>query len=59
VPFQCLGPPDQDGADKRWAEPSSLEGSCPLDALARSTKMEAQKGRLSRVAWRARALPMP
>jgi hypothetical protein len=29
VPFQCPSPPDQDGGAKRWAEPSSLEDSCP------------------------------
>jgi hypothetical protein len=59
VPFLCLGPPYQDGGAKGWAEPGSLEDSCPSYAQARLTKMEVQKGGLSRVVWRTRALPMP
>jgi hypothetical protein len=59
VPFQWLGLPDQVGGAKRWAELGILEDSCPSNARARPTKVEAQKGGLSRVAWRARALPMP
>jgi hypothetical protein len=44
VPFLCPGPPDQDGGAKGWAEPGSLEYSCPSYALAHPTKMEVQKG---------------
>jgi hypothetical protein len=43
MPFLCPGPPDQDGGIKRWAEPGSLEDSCPSNAQARLTKMEVQK----------------
>jgi hypothetical protein len=44
VPFLCPGPPYQDWNTKRWAETGSLEDLCPSNALARPTKMEAQKG---------------
>jgi hypothetical protein len=59
VLFQCPDPPDQDGGAKMWAEPGSLEDLCPSNALACPTKMEAQKGGLSRVALRTPALLMP
>jgi hypothetical protein len=55
MPFLCPGPPDQDGGIKRWAEPGSLEDSCPSNAQARPTKMEApsdHSGRLIRVVHR-------
>jgi hypothetical protein len=45
VPFKCPGLPDEDGGVKRWAEPGSLEDSCPSNALAHPTKMEAPSGR--------------
>jgi hypothetical protein len=54
MPFPCPSPPDQDGGTKGWAEPGSLEDSCPSNALARPNKMEAQSGcsgRLVKV-WR-------
>jgi hypothetical protein len=44
VPFLCPGPPNQVTGEERWAEPGSLEDSCPSHALARPTKVEAQKG---------------
>jgi hypothetical protein len=58
VPFQCPGPPDQVGAIERWAEPGSLEKSCPSNAKAHLTKLEMQKGGLSWVALTTCALPM-
>jgi hypothetical protein len=58
MPFQCPGPPDQVVGAERWAEPGSLEDSCPSNARARPTKLEVQKGGLSQVAWRTRALLM-
>jgi hypothetical protein len=58
MPIQYLGSPDQVEKAERWAESGSLEGSCPSYAWARPTKLKMQKGRLSRVAWRAHALPM-
>jgi hypothetical protein len=53
VPFQCLGSPDQVGGAEKSAEPGSSEDSCPSNARTHLTKFEAQKGGLSRVAWRA------
>jgi hypothetical protein len=58
VPFQDPGSPDQIVGAERWAEPGSLEDSCPSNARARPTKLEVQKGGLSQVAWRTRALLM-
>jgi hypothetical protein len=40
----CPGSPNQVVGEERWAEPSSLEDSCPSDALARPTKIKALKG---------------
>jgi hypothetical protein len=39
VPFLCPGPPYQDGGVKWWAEPGSLEDSCPSYAQTRPTKI--------------------
>jgi hypothetical protein len=44
VPFQCPDPPDQVGGAERWAKPGSLEDSCPSNARARPTNMEAPSG---------------
>jgi hypothetical protein len=44
VPFQCPGLPDQVGGIERWAESGSLEDSCPSNARARPTKLEAPSG---------------
>jgi hypothetical protein len=52
MPFRYPGPPDQDGGAKRWAELCNLDDSCPSNALARPTKIEAQKGGLSQINWR-------
>jgi hypothetical protein len=52
VPFQCPRPPDQVGGIERWAEPGSLEDSCPSNARVRPAKMDAPlgpSGRLIRV----------
>jgi hypothetical protein len=59
VPFQDPGSPDQIVGAERWAEPGSLEDLYPSNAQARPTKLEGQKGGLSRVAWRTCALPVP
>jgi hypothetical protein len=37
------GPPDQVVGEERWAEPGSLEDSCPSYAQVCPTKMEVQK----------------
>jgi hypothetical protein len=42
VPFQYPGPPNQVVGEERWAEPGSLEDSCPSNALALPTEVEAQ-----------------
>jgi hypothetical protein len=47
--LQCSGPPDQFVGAERWAEPSSLEDSCPSNARAHPTKMEAPSGPGGRV----------
>jgi hypothetical protein len=44
VPFRYPGPPNQVVGEQRWAEPGSLEDSCPSYAQYRPTKMEVQKG---------------
>jgi hypothetical protein len=44
VPFLCPGLPNQIVGEERWAEPGSLEDSCPSYAQASHTNMEAQKG---------------
>jgi hypothetical protein len=59
MPFQYPSLPDKVENVERWAEPGSLEDSCPSNTQARPTKLEAQKGGLIWVAWRTRALPMP
>jgi hypothetical protein len=41
MPFLYPGPPYHIVGEERWAEPGSLENSCPSYALARPTKMEA------------------
>jgi hypothetical protein len=45
VPFQDPGSPDQIVGAERWAEPGSLEDSCPSNARAQPTKMKAPSGR--------------
>jgi hypothetical protein len=52
VSFRCPSPFDQVESIERWAEPGSLRTTCPSDARACPTKLEAQKGGLSRVGWR-------
>jgi hypothetical protein len=44
LPFQCPDPPDLVENTERWAEPGSLEDSCPSNARAHPTKMEAPSG---------------
>jgi hypothetical protein len=39
MPFLCPSPLYQDGGTKAWAEPGSLEDSCPSYAQARPTKI--------------------
>jgi hypothetical protein len=43
VLFLCPGSPNQVIGEERWAEPGSLEDSCPSDALARPTKIKVLK----------------
>jgi hypothetical protein len=59
MPLLYPGPPNQVVGVERWAELGGLEDSCPSNTLARATKIEAQKGGPSRVAWRTHVLPMP
>jgi hypothetical protein len=58
MPFQFLGSPDQVENTERWAEPGSLEDSCPSYARAARPRWRRKKV-AELVAWRTRALPMP
>jgi hypothetical protein len=48
VPIRCLSPSDLVENAERWAELGSLEDLCSSNTWARPTKLEAQKGGLSR-----------